>query len=438
MTVDPMPYLTPFMSRKRHRLRLLRPILRPFPGRKLPPDLRLGRVELLAAALPQGIADPGFEVLLRRIDGAPIYGGNQVEVFFNGRDAFSAMRESGRTAEQEVLLESYIFKDDSTGQAFLAVIKETASRGVAVRVLADAIGSFSTRAEFWQEMESCGVEVKLFNPLIKALWYQPYRDHRKILVVDRKVAFTGGMNIGEEYGSLRRRPKPGETWRDTHVKVIGPAAWEMAVVFSEGWTYSGGEEIAIDPLPSSELEAPGSRVLVLDSRPHRGQAESAAVLAAIAAAAKKTLWITNAYFAPGQKGIDVLTATAARGIDVRLLLPGKSDVPIARRAGHGYFHQLLEGGVRIFEYQAAILHAKTLVADGLVSVVGSTNLDFRSFIFNNECDLLILCPTTAATMEQTFLKDLESSEEIHLDAWRRRPLLKKIGDRVARWLSPVL
>ncbi len=289
------------MSRKRHRLRLLRPILRPFPGRKLPPDLRLGRVELLAAALPQGIADPGFEVLLRRIDGAPIYGGNQVEVFFNGRDAFSAMRESGRSAEQEVLLESYIFKDDSTGQAFLAVIKETASRGVAVRVLADAIGSFSTRAEFWQEMESCGVEVKLFNPLIKALWYQPYRDHRKILVVDRKVAFTGGMNIGEEYGSLRRRPKPGETWRDTHVKVIGPAAWEMAVVFSEGWTYSGGGEIAIDPLPSTELEAPGSRILVLDSRPHRGQAESAAVLAAIAAAAKKTLWITNAYFAPASR-----------------------------------------------------------------------------------------------------------------------------------------
>lgn len=426
------------MSRKRHRLRLLQPILRPFPGRKLPPDLRVGRVELLAAVLPEGLADPGFEVLLRRIDGAPVFGGNQVDVYFNGRAAFTAMRESGQTAEKEILLESYIFKDDSTGREFLAGIKAASAKGVAVRVLADAMGSFSTHAEFWQEMESCGVEVKLFNPLIKAFWYQPFRDHRKILVVDRKVAFTGGMNIGEEYGSLRRRPKPGETWRDTHVRVIGPAAWEMAVVFSEGWTYSGGEEFEIDPIPATELDAPGSRILVMDSRPNRGQAESAAVLAAIAAAAKKTLWITNAYFAPGQQGIDVLGGAAARGIDVRLLLPGKTDVPIVRRAGHGYYRQLLERGVRIFEYQAAILHAKTLVADGLVSVVGSTNLDFRSFIFNSECDLLMICPPTAATLERAFLKDLESAEEIRLEDWRRRPLGKKIGDRLARWLSPLL
>ena len=125
-------------------------------------------------------------------------------------------------------------------------------------------------------------------------------------------------------------------------------------------------------------------------------------------------------------------------MDVRLLLPGKTDVPIVRRAGHGYYGALLERGVRIFEYQAAILHAKTLVADGLVSVVGSTNLDFRSFVFNAECDLLMLCPVTATTLEEAFLKDLESAEEIRLGDWRRRPLSKKIGDRLARWLSPLL
>jgi cardiolipin synthase len=125
-------------------------------------------------------------------------------------------------------------------------------------------------------------------------------------------------------------------------------------------------------------------------------------------------------------------------VDVRLLLPGKSDVPLARRAGHGYFGALLERGVRIFEYQPAILHAKTLVADGLVSVVGSTNLDFRSFLFNAECDLLMMDTPTAAVMEKAFLNDLESTVEIHRDDWRRRPWTEKLGDRVARWLSPLL
>ena len=134
----------------------------------------------------------------------------------------------------------------------------------------------------------------------------------------------------------------------------------------------------------------------------------------------------------------MLGEAAAQGVDVRLLLPGKSDVPIARRAGHGHFGELLEQGVRIFEYQPAILHAKTLVADGLVSMVGSTNLDFRSFLFNAECDLLMLDAPTAAVMEKAFLTDLESALEIRREDWRRRSWIKKLGDRMARWLSPLL
>jgi cardiolipin synthase len=247
------------------------------------------------------------------------------------------------------------------------------------------------------------------------------------------------MNIGEEYGSWRRRrAKAGETWRDTHVRVRGPAAWEMAVVFSEGWRHAGGSAFEMEPLPAEAVEAPGVRVLVLDSRPQRGQAESAAVMAALAAAARRSLWITNAYFAPGRRALEVLGEAAERGVDVRLLLPGKSDVPLARRAGHGYFGALLERGVRIFEYQPAILHAKTLVADGRVSLVGSTNLDFRSFLFNAECDLLMMDAPTGALMEKAFLTDLENSAEILLPDWRRRSWPKRIGDRVARWLSPLL
>ncbi len=419
-----------------HRFRRFRPVLRPAPGRKLPRELRVGRVGRLAAALAQGLEDPGFEILLRRIDGAPFLGGNQVEIFFEGRTAFAAMREAALAAQREILLESYIFKDDATGRLFLDGAKAAAARGLKVRVLADAMGSYSTRTGFWREMESHGIETHLFHPVFKQLWYQPFRDHRKILVVDREVAFTGGMNIGEEYGSPN--PRPGQLWRDTHVRVAGPAAWEMAVVFSEGWQHAGGEPFKIDPLPANAAEEPGSRILVLDSRPNRGQAESAAVLAAIAAACKQRLWITNAYFAPGRRAVRILEETAARGVDVRLLLPGQTDVPVVRHAGHGYYGALLECGVRVFEYEAAILHSKSLVADGLVSVVGSTNLDFRSFLFNAECDLVILCPATAAILERAFREDLEKSAEIRLADWRRRPFGEKLGDRAARWLSPVL
>jgi cardiolipin synthase len=362
-----------------------------------------------------------------------------VEVYFEGRSAFGAMRDAVRAAQSEILLESYIFKDDSTGRGFLTETLAAAKRGVKVRVLADALGSYETSAGFWKEMADGGIELFLFHPLFESLWYQPYRDHRKILVVDREVAFTGGMNIGEEYGSWRRRrAKLGETWRDTHVRVRGPAAWEMAVVFSEGWVHAGGDRFPIDPLPIEAIEAPGVRVLVLDSQPKRGQAESAAVMAAIAAAARRSLWITNAYFAPGRRAVEILGEAAARGVDVRLLLPGMSDVPVARHAGHGYFGALLRQGVRIFEYQPAILHAKTLVADGRVSVVGSTNLDFRSFLFNAECDLLMMDEATAAVMEKAFLADLENATEVRPEDWRRRPWTEKLRDRVARWLSPLL
>jgi cardiolipin synthase len=395
-------------------------------------------VGLLAGALPEGLRDPAFEILQQRIDGSPFLGGNRVEVFFRGGDAFRAMALAGAEARHEILLESYIFKDDRTGRHVLEGTAAAAQRGVTVRVLADALGSFETRAEFWREMEDRGVDVHLYNPLFSRLWYQPFRDHRKILVVDREVAFTGGMNIGEEYGSPRRRPKPGETWRDTHVRVEGPTAWEMAVVFSEGWLEAGGEAFEIDPLPAERADAPGARILVLDSRYRRGQAESASALAAIVAAARQNLWITNAYFAPGRQAVRILGEAARRGVDVRLLLPGKTDVPIVRRAGHGYYSDLLEQGIRIFEYQPAVLHAKCLVADGYVSVVGSTNLDFRSFLFNSECDLLMLDEGTAAVMEDAFRRDLENAEEIRLDAWHRRPLLDRLADRAARWLSPLL
>ncbi|HWN42077.1 MAG TPA: phospholipase D-like domain-containing protein [Thermoanaerobaculia bacterium] len=418
------------------RFRRFRPIVRPGPGRRLPRELRVRQVGKLARTLPDGVRGPGFEVLLRRIDGAPILGGNETQVFFRGQDAFASMHEAVAAARREILLESYIYKDDAAGRGFLEELSLASRRGVEVRVLADALGSFSTRSAFWQEMKRRGIAVRLYHPLFTALWYQPFRDHRKILVVDRHVAFTGGMNIGEEYGSTS--PGLGEAWRDTHVRIAGPAAWEMAVVFSEGWVRAGGEPLELPPLSAAEAEAPGTRILVLDSRPNRGTAESASALAAIVGAARRTVWITNAYFAPGWAAVRILGQAAQRGVDVRLLLPGKTDVPIVRHAAHGYYERLLSRGVRIFEYQTSILHAKSLVADGYVSVVGSTNLDFRSFLFNAECDLAMLDEDVARRMEEAFEEDLHSAVEVHRTLWRRRPPLKKLVDRLACMMAPVL
>jgi cardiolipin synthase len=260
-----------------------------------------------------------------------------------------------RSAREEVLLESYIFKDDATGTAFAAELCAAARRGVRVCVLADGFGSFETRRRFWAKLREHGVEARLFHPIGFPPRWLSFRDHRKILVADRAVAFTGGMNIGEEYGSST--PSAGaETtaWRDTHARVEGPAAWEMALVFEEGWRRAGGTGLGLTP-EEEDLAAPGARVMVLDSRPGRGSIESASVLSAIVAGARRRVWVTMAYFAPRARAARLIARTARRGVDVRMIFPLKTDVHLVRHAGHGFYSGLLAAGVRVFEYGAAVL-----------------------------------------------------------------------------------
>ena len=424
--------------RKRRRRRRWLPRLRPWPGRRLPKSLRAENVSRFAQTLPRGLHDREFEDLLTRIETSPVLSGNRVAIYTDGTEAFEAMLGAIDSAAEEVLLEAYIFRDDATGRAFRDALIRAAERGAAVRVLADGFGSFDTTETFWASLRSRNAEVRLFHPHLARIWDWAFRDHRKILVVDRAIGFTGGMNIGVEYGSSRRpsRATKGRTWRDTQVRVEGPTAWEMAVVFGEGWARAGGASLNL--LPLTAVEAPGARILTLDTRPGRGTDELVSVLTAVVAAARKRLWITNAYFAPRRRAIERLRSAVGRGVDVRLLLPGLSDVPLVRHAAHGYYAALLSSGVRIFEYQAAILHAKTLVADDLVGVVGSTNLDYRSFHLNAECNLVVLDETTAAKLAAAFENDLSQSREIEGEQWRRRALSHRIGDWLARCLAPVL
>ena len=347
-----------------------------------------------------------------------------------------------------------------------------------VSVLAEGVGSASTGDTFWRALEVGGVTVRHFH----RQWWKPIdalrRDHRKIIVIDRCIAFTGGMNIGEEYGSSIR--KRNTAFRDVFVRVEGTVARELAAVFAEGWDRAQGP-----PLPKLEyiswadvVEAPQVRgmrtlsarawrarvqrslghrrdrnrgrqvkreqtvdrarertMLVLDPRPGRGQREMVVVLAALMGGARERLWITTPYFAPPARALRLLVAAARRGIDVRLMLPGpRADVPLVRHAGHGAYSQLLASGVRIFEYQAATLHAKTIVVDAYASVIGSSNLDFRSLWLNAECNLLIFDQVYGKTLEATFAEDASNSIEVTAAQWVKRTLAHRLFDRLARAL----
>ncbi len=403
-------------------------------GRRQARDPSPRLTERLAAAMSDGLEDTALGQLLSRIEGSPLHAGNRVRVFFRGQDAFAAMLEDLAAAASEILLETYILHDDATGRAFQEALAAAAGRGVRVRVFADAFGSIRLGHAFWKQFGAAGVDARFYHPFRRGLRRFFFRDHRKILVVDRRVAYTGGMNIGDEYGSaLIPRER---VFRDTHARVEGPAAAEMAAVFREGWVDAEGDAFPIDPVPWAD--AAGARVLVLDSRPGRGARKLSAALAAIAGGCRRRLWMTEAYFAPRRRLGGILGRAVARGVDVRLLLPGRTDVPTVRHAGHGFFAGLLRRGVRIFEYQAAALHAKTIVADGLVSVIGSSNVDFRSFERNAECNFAIFDAPIAAEMERQFRRDLEQSAEVLPSEWRRRPWLHRAADALARRLAPVL
>lgn len=470
-----------------------------------PRELRTYRVWAQAHQLAGGVRDEAFPPLVQRLLRRPIHQCAESRVLVDGEVAFRAITAALEEAREEVLLEMYILRDDHVGEAVRDALMRAVQRGVRAYVLADAVGSLETRETFWDGLTQAGVTVRLFH----RLRYWPFealrRDHRKIIVIDRTIAFTGGMNIGEEYGSSIRRGRPRDAaitspnetwrdaWRDTLVRLDGSVARELAAVFAEGWDRAKGPPLpgleyvswsdttTIAPASDAEVHRTwsarawsaqalravferqmakqlgarrdrrrGRRVrrgdsdpitagspaaLVLDSRPGRGQREVLAALASLVGGARKRLWITTPYFAPPTRALQLLRATARRGVDVRLLVPGtKTDVALARHAAHGAYQSLLDAGVRVFEYQRATLHSKTVVVDGYAGVIGSTNLDFRSFWLNAECNVLLFDARTAETLENAFTADCARSEEITVPLWQRRSWRHRVGDWIARQL----
>jgi cardiolipin synthase A/B len=414
------------------------------------------------------VVDAAFRELVETIDGADAIPARGTRLYVDGAEAVAAAVAAIDAAQEEILVETYILRDDRIGWWLHDRLAAAAARGVRCHVLADALGSIATRTSYWRALRRAGVQVRLFHPLSLNLVTAFRRDHRKLLIVDRARVFTGGMNIGAEYGSslraelrtrwwLRWRYLGAElpnAWRDTMVRLDGPIAAQLAAVFAEGWSRAGGAPIeamhtvawddettpdAVDRvlLPMTHIAAgPASDVLILDARPGRGQPETIAILAAALGAARQRAWITTPYFAPPDAAIRLLGHAVSRGVDVRLLLPAHSDVPMTQWAAQGVYGRLLSAGVRIYEYEAAILHAKTMVIDDSVSVIGSANLDYRSFWHNAECTVLVWDAVLAGALGAAFSDDLGMSREVTMADWHREPFWVKWrgwGARLLRW-----
>jgi cardiolipin synthase len=385
---------------------------------------------------------------------APLYAGNRVDVLVDGNATYDAMGHAIDRADTSVQLEIYILADDAVGRRLVERLVRCARRGVCVQLVLDALGCRSARRRLVPTLAAAGIDVRVFHPLdIFAPRRSWRRDHRKLLVVDGRVAFTGGINFSESYASRRRsRLSPRRAvrrgWRDTHVQVQGPAVRAFEQAFALRWQ-------ALAAAEPEHAAAPGAPVVATRARPPLremgdtlvGALPSSAVddrpseiIAAIQAAirlARRRVWLTQAYFAPSDELIEGLCARATAGVDVRLLLPYRSDFYPVQFAARAHYGRLLRAGVRVFEYQPAVLHAKTIVVDGLWASVGSCNLDWRSLHYNDELNAVLLGRAVGAEFERVFERDLAHAEEIALHAWSRRSLHRRAAERLARWLSPL-
>ncbi len=369
----------------------------------------------------------------------PLIAGNKVTLLYDGPQTMAAMMEAIRGAKDHINLETYIFDQDAVGMAFADLLIERQRAGVQVNVIYDSVGTISTPQSFFSRMQEAGIALVAFNPVnplkLVGPWVPNNRDHRKILVVDGRVAFAGGVNISSTYANsslfrskARRDGKVG--WRDTHIRIEGPAVAALQWEFLNAWTAQNAPDIGSRKYFPA-LHAEGNKLVrVLASAPDGDQEIYRAYLLAIGAA-QTSVHITTAYFVPDVQILGALGAAAKRGVDVKIILPGVLESGLVFYAGNSFYSQMLESGIRVFQLQVAVLHAKTAVIDGIWSTVGSTNIDTRSFLHNYEINVIVMDSEFGMAMERAFEEDLRLSTEVTAEKWAQRPL----ADRLKEWTA---
>ena len=380
--------------------------------------------------------------LEQEIAGSPLILGNKVTLLQDGVATYAAMFAAIRSAKDHINLETYIIEDDEIGRQFADLLLEQQARGVQVNLIYDSVGALKTPKAFFERLAQGGIAVLEFNPVnplaARTLWLINNRDHRKILIVDGRTAFVGGINISSVYssGSVARRtakaPASTVAWRDTHVQIEGPVVGELQKLFMQTWEKQRGKPLAAKAYFPT-LTAQGKDIVrAIGSTPDDAYSLIYLTLISAIGNAEKQVYLTNAYFVPDPQLLKALVDAARRGVDVRLLLPSHSDSAIVFHAGRSHYSGLLEGGVKIYERVGALLHSKTAVIDGVWSTVGSTNLDWRSFLDNDEVNAVVLGREFAQQMQAMFAKDLAASEAIELKSWERRPLPLRFKEWMAR------
>lgn len=369
----------------------------------LPGGGRVGR------AVPGALEDFPVEAM-ERATGARQVDGNRLELQFEGSSTFEAWLERIDSATRFVHFENYIVRDDRVGRAFREALVAKARQGVPVRVVYDWIGCWATPRRYWRALQEAGVEVRAFNrPSVRDPFGVFQRDHRKLVCVDGEVAFVGGFCVGVEWAGDGDDPP----WRDTGVEVRGPAAASAARAFERIWAELGDpvpEELRADPEAATRVGE--TAVWMIEGEP--GRSRVFRTLQLVAAHARSRLWITDPYFVAPRPVSEALSAAARSGVDVRILLPAHNNWPLVGSLSRGGYRALLEAGVRLFEWQGPMIHAKTAVADGIWGRVGSSNLNMASLLGNWEIDVGVLDEGVAGQLEGLFLADLASSVEIVL------------------------
>lgn len=384
--------------------------------------------------------------------GVPLIAGNKVQLLFDGPQTMAEMMKAISAAKDHINFETYIFDQDELGMRFADLLIQKQREGVVVNVIYDSVGTIGVPQEFFDHMREGGVKLLAFNPVNPARargngWKLNNRDHRKMLVVDGKVGFTGGINISDTYSKsspfrgggragggsspTRAKSKDDVGWRDTQVRIEGPAVQAMQWLFVQTWIEQDADDLR-DAHYFAPVAAAGDKVVrVLGSRPN-GHFEIYKALLLAIQEAKKSIHITCAYFVPDDQTLQELEAAARRGVDVQLVLPSVSDSGLVFHAGRAFYQPLLEAGVKIYELRLSVLHAKTVVVDGVWSTVGSTNIDRRSFLHNSEVNVIVMGDAFGLEMENAFKEDLRNSNEISLAAWNRRPLITRLKEWMAR------
>jgi cardiolipin synthase len=375
------------------------------------------------------------------IIGSPLTIDNKVTLLQDGPSTYQAMIGAINGARDNINMETYILDDDEVGQRFAAALIAKQQQGVQVNLIRDSVGTLFTPSAFFTNLSDAGINVLEFNPVnpltAKAGWSVNQRDHRKLLVVDGRVAFLGGINISSVYssGSFKRssKIKPRKLpWRDTDLQLEGPVVNELQKLFIATWEQQQGAALAARNYYPKATRAGSDVVRAIGSSPDEPYSLIYATLMSAINSAQTEIWITNAYFVPDPQMIAALTAAVKRGVDVRLVLPGSTDSWLVFNAGRSHYTKLLKAGVKLYERQGALLHVKTAVIDGVWSTVGSTNLDWRSFLHNQEINAIVLGTVFGDKMRASFIDDLAHSREVTLAKWRHRALNKRTKEVVAR------